>query len=809
MAHLNYAGKFDAKLSADGSGLHSNGHVETVHATHVPPGAIVVSDAHLLFNGDFKRSGVDLILSRDDQELVLQDYFKGEKRAALASPDGAHLTGDMVNALAGHVEYAQADGSVAAGHVIGHVTKLVGTATAIRNGVSIILNNGDNVEKGDVVQSGADSTLGITFIDGTVFGLSSNARMVLNEMVYDPNGSNNSSLLSLVAGTITFVAGETAKHGDMKVDTPVATMGIRGTAVLVEIDFDVPGQNGLPDAKFQVLVEPDGTTGSYILFDKTTLTPLAVVDKAGQQINISNGILSQTTNPLSPEIQKLIIDVFSLKFSDNSNTKSLDHFTDTIVPQTLEPIKLANGVTATPVVLNVNTPTGSSANSGNSSADIGHIGQAPSVTSLGLDGQLTTSFHTSELAGKTADTTDFDAVSGRINFVDINRGDTPTVSSKFESFVYKDAHGNVASLNAQQVIDVTALEHNLTLKPDPGNVNFGTVVWTYNDPANPLSVPDKAFDFLAAGETLQLTYLLTVDNNYAPSDQTTTIPITITITGTNDVPVITTAQQTIGFTGGKGTQGGDLAPTSESSGVHLIHAAGTLAYSESGTLTFTDPDLTDTHTIVPPARTGDVPVGMTGDLTGASLAGTPLDLVTFQSQLPAPFQIFENALSASIATDSTGTGTGTINWTFAELPAYVTDFIPSGETLTLTYTVEVKDSQGAIATKTIEVQIKGNNTPAVVWVETVEKGSSAPGDWNFGSNWETGIAPTASDDAFVITDQLIGQTPYYPVTVKAGEVAAAKSVTLNDFNDNTPATLRPELDIEMGASLTIGDGGLT
>ena len=65
-------------------------------------------------------------------------------------------------------------------------------------------------------------------------------------MVYDPNGSNNSSLISLVAGTISFVAGETAKHGDMKVDTPVATMGIRGTAVLVEIDFNVPGQNGRP-----------------------------------------------------------------------------------------------------------------------------------------------------------------------------------------------------------------------------------------------------------------------------------------------------------------------------------------------------------------------------------------------------------------------------------------------------------------------------------------------------------------------------------------------------------------------------------
>ncbi len=362
---MNYAGKFDANLSADGHGPDSqgHGHVETItkHAVQAPADAIIVPDSQLLFNGDFKRSGVDLVLSRDSHELVLHDYFKGEKRAPLASPDGAHLTGDIVNALTGHTQYAQAGGGAAAGQVIGHVSKLSGTATAVRNGVSIVLNNGDNVEKGDVVQSGPDSTLGITFIDGTVFGLSSNARMVLNEMVYDPNGSNNSSLLSLVAGTISFVAGGTAKHGDMKVDTPVATMGIRGTAVLVEIDFNVPGQGGAPDAKFQVLVEPDGTTGSYILFDKNTLTPIATVNQAGQQINISQGQVSITNSPLPPEIQKLITDVFALKSTDNSNPKTLDHFTDIGVPQALQPIYLPTGTSATPVIVNVvnsadNTP---------------------------------------------------------------------------------------------------------------------------------------------------------------------------------------------------------------------------------------------------------------------------------------------------------------------------------------------------------------------------------------------------------------------------------------------------------------------
>jgi hypothetical protein len=120
--------------------------------------------------------------------------------------------------------------------VIGRVEKATGIVYAIRNGVQVTLNVGDVVFKGDTVQTGGgNSSLGISFLDQTVFNLSASARMVLNEMVYDPNGTSNSSLMSLVNGTISFVAGHVAKTGDMRVETPVATMGIRGTIVLVEI----------------------------------------------------------------------------------------------------------------------------------------------------------------------------------------------------------------------------------------------------------------------------------------------------------------------------------------------------------------------------------------------------------------------------------------------------------------------------------------------------------------------------------------------------------------------------------------------
>jgi len=281
---LNFAGKFDfTHLDAFAP---SGSAVDVQAKAGAPDSAqpsILVPDAHLLFAGDYKRAGLDLVLSKDGHDYVVHDYFKSHLHAALASPDGARLSGALVDALSGEVQVAQLGGAVAAATVIGRVTKLSGSATVIRNGVSIQLNLGDNVNKGDVVQAGSDSTLGLTFIDGTVFGLSSNARMVLNEMVYDPNGSSNSSLLSLVQGTITFVAGETAKHGDMRVDTPVATMGIRGTAVLVEIDFTVPGTGGAPPVRFQVLVEPGGKVGSYVLYSKSNPTQgIGTVDQAGQ-----------------------------------------------------------------------------------------------------------------------------------------------------------------------------------------------------------------------------------------------------------------------------------------------------------------------------------------------------------------------------------------------------------------------------------------------------------------------------------------------------------------------------------------------
>jgi hypothetical protein len=141
---------------------------------------------------------------------------------------------------------------------IGKVVALSGSVTITHAGAVVVQANastqaggakvGDLVYQGDLVQTGADGKVGINFSDGSSFNLSRNARMTLDEYVYDPKGASNSTLFNLSRGTFTFVAGNIAKSGDMKVDTPVATMGIRGTTPHIEIADD-------GSVRFSTLVE--------------------------------------------------------------------------------------------------------------------------------------------------------------------------------------------------------------------------------------------------------------------------------------------------------------------------------------------------------------------------------------------------------------------------------------------------------------------------------------------------------------------------------------------------------------------------
>ncbi len=256
---MTYGLRNDGGLGAAAPSIHFN----SLRSDSSHTDSIVVPDAQLLFTAQFHRAGPDLVLiGHDGRHFIVPGYFASEHRPALVAPNGAGLLPNLIDLLAGSPapnEYAQAQTQTAAPpDSIGKVQKVIGTATVVRNGVSVALNVGDVVYKSDVIVTGADSKCGLTFPDGTALELLANTRMALNEYSYDPHGDSNSALFTYVSGTFGFFAGKVAHSGNMKIDTPVATMGIRGTTGVMGQGKDADGN----DIFWQVIYDDPGTTRS-------------------------------------------------------------------------------------------------------------------------------------------------------------------------------------------------------------------------------------------------------------------------------------------------------------------------------------------------------------------------------------------------------------------------------------------------------------------------------------------------------------------------------------------------------------------
>ncbi|WP_156528517.1 type I secretion C-terminal target domain-containing protein, partial [Sinorhizobium glycinis] len=189
------------------------------------------------------------------------------------------------------------------------------------------------------------------------------------------------------------------------------------------------------------------------------------------------------------------------------------------------------------------------------------------------------------------------------------------------------------------------------------------------------------------------------DDNGAVDTQT----VTITVTGTNDAPVLT-----VDHTG------------SVTEDVSVV--AGNL--SDSGSLSYTDVDITDTHSVT--STLISAPVWSGGDLSS----------------------LLSEAQIAELTNNFTTAGS---NWSYNVSNALV-QFLDSGETITFAYDVTVTDSHGATDTQTVTVTINGaNDAPVVastsVWLPS-DPAETSPG---YGNGYPLQVAvPTDVDGDNVI-----------------------------------------------------------
>jgi hypothetical protein len=150
---------------------------------------------------------------------------------------------------------------------IGNVATLTGSATVTRNNTATPLKLQDDIFLNDVLQTSADSTLGVTFNDATTFNLTANARITVDNYVYEDGGKANSALFDVVKGTVAFAAAAVAKTGDMKISTPTATLGIRGTTGLVEVPEGATATSA-NNVAIKLYPDPDGHVGRIEVNDR-------------------------------------------------------------------------------------------------------------------------------------------------------------------------------------------------------------------------------------------------------------------------------------------------------------------------------------------------------------------------------------------------------------------------------------------------------------------------------------------------------------------------------------------------------------
>jgi hypothetical protein len=160
---------------------------------------------------------------------------------------------------------AQAPSAGAVDNSVGQVATLHGTATVMRHNAATALKVADPIFEKDTLQTAVDSSLGVTFDDETTFSLSANTRIVVDKFVYQEGGNGNAATFNVALGTAAFVASFVAKTGDMKIATPEATLGIRGTTGVVDVP-QAGAAAGAPTIK--LYPDTDGHVGQIEVFDR-------------------------------------------------------------------------------------------------------------------------------------------------------------------------------------------------------------------------------------------------------------------------------------------------------------------------------------------------------------------------------------------------------------------------------------------------------------------------------------------------------------------------------------------------------------
>ncbi len=122
--------------------------------------------------------------------------------------------------------------------VIGFVKTVAGNASVISSGKTVGAQVGTPIKTGDILKTGAKSSLGVTFKDNTVMSFGPDTELTVDEYLYAPGKGDLKLQASMAKGTLQVVSGVIAKlkPDAVALKTPTGLIGVRGTHFAVKVE---------------------------------------------------------------------------------------------------------------------------------------------------------------------------------------------------------------------------------------------------------------------------------------------------------------------------------------------------------------------------------------------------------------------------------------------------------------------------------------------------------------------------------------------------------------------------------------------
>jgi hypothetical protein len=120
---------------------------------------------------------------------------------------------------------------------IGRIKSVTGAATVVRGKTVTRAAPGEPLQTSDVIRTGGDGRVGITFIDNSRFAVGPNSAIALSQFEFNDTTHAGRSLTTVNRGSLAIVSGQIAKENKdaMRVRTPTALLAARGTRFVVQV----------------------------------------------------------------------------------------------------------------------------------------------------------------------------------------------------------------------------------------------------------------------------------------------------------------------------------------------------------------------------------------------------------------------------------------------------------------------------------------------------------------------------------------------------------------------------------------------